>query len=118
MQAKEFFDLVSSYYASKENAMVEYQQCKDDLSRKKCHNKWKTVIDAKWSLIACEVKRVHHAQASVALSEQQQTLENLQKNVSHIVERIRINGCELEWLKKEKDRLMVIIKMKDNSINH
>ncbi len=115
MNAKEFFDMVSSYYAAKENAMVEYTACKDDLERKKCHNKWKAVIDAKWSLIACEVKRVHHSRSSLALTEQQQTLETLQRNVAHIVERIRINGCELEWLKKEKDRLMKLISEKDSN---
>lgn len=115
MNAKEFFDLVSSYYAHREHAEQEYNACKTDAERQACHRNHKGVIETKWALIVNEVRRVHQAQAIVSLTEEQETLENAQKILSHIIERIRINGCELEYLKKERERLTGIIRQK--SIN-
>lgn len=110
MEAKEFFNLVSSYFAHKEHARKEYEGCRTDAERKRCVIDHKMVLDDKWGQIECEIRRVHQVQAIQSLADNQQDIPTIQAMYSHITERIRINGCELDYLKREQRRLMELIK--------
>lgn len=114
MEAREFFNLVSRYVTHRDHASKEYAQCKTDEERKRCTRNHNAVLNDIWGQIVAEVRRVEQALAIEQLRDQERDLDGLQKIAGHIAERMRINGCELEYLKRERERIYQLIRQKEN----
>lgn len=110
MDAKDFFNLVSKYVAHRTAARKAYDAATTADEKKAVTKNYTAVLETIWGQIECEVRRVKQAQMLLYLKDEEGTLEGLQRISGHIAERLRINDCEREWLVRERNRILELIK--------
>lgn len=109
MDAKDFFNLVSKYVAHRTAARKAYDEATPEQKKTVTRN-YTAVLENIWGQIECEVRRVKQAQMLLYLKDEEGTMEGLQRISGHIAERLRINDCEREWLVRERNRILELIK--------